>query len=612
MATKSIIKVDVDSTQFKEFYALYQEYEERLSHAPEEWKKIDTIAGETHAQFAAAAGLMSDAMLNATRYARELSESMRDAIDSQSEFGDQAERSSKALSDMSKHAKDVGKSVFGIGKFLMGMTGLNIGVSALSAFGLDKLAAHAVGNQREASGLGMTTGQYRAFDTDLGRYLNPDILGRVADAQNSYTGRFWLAQATGISPSKVTGMDPGALAAQMALKAHDWWASTPESKHTTEQLQGTGFLDFMSIDTMRRLHATPRSQLEVGQAQYRMDSQALNIGSGPTNAMYDFMRQVTLAGQKLETSLTDKLSLLAPSIGNLVSGLEKDAEILLNNIFTEKNVNDIAAGIDTFTKYMGSQEFRDGVVHFVDSIKSLADTVVGIAKALKPDDYSYLDQTIHPEKYTTETLPTGAVIPVLKDDPNTHPSMKNGISKTLRKNEIAVAVKTIAGTPDAKDVAAKLGYLEHKYDLPDGLLSATMHVESRGKLNAVSNKGALGPFQLEPGTAKQYGVTNPFDFGQSAEGAAHFYSDLFRKYGSNRDQIKLALAGYNWGPGNVDADLEERRKKGGDWLDHAPSETLNQIRQILERMSRNQGSMKLTVDNRAGANLVASTNAGSI
>lgn len=80
------------------------------------------------------------------------------------------------------------------------------------------------------------------------------------------------------------------------------------------------------------------------------------------------------------------------------------------------------------------------------------------------------------------------------------------------------------------------------------LLNAIMQVESGGNTNAVSKKGAQGPFQIMPATAQALGVTNPFDLGQARAGAAKYLGQLYQQFGGNADQ---AIAAYNAGPGAV-------------------------------------------------------------
>ena len=115
--------------------------------------------------------------------------------------------------------------------------------------------------------------------------------------------------------------------------------------------------------------------------------------------------------------------------------------------------------------------------------------------------------------------------------------------------------------------------LESQYGLPAGLLDSVWNTESsRGDPNRMrSPKGALGHFQFMPGTARQYGVADPYDLTQSATGAAKMYSDLLK---SNGGDLNKALAGYNWGQGNVNS-------KG---MQNAPKETRDYIAKVRSQM----------------------------
>lgn len=115
-----------------------------------------------------------------------------------------------------------------------------------------------------------------------------------------------------------------------------------------------------------------------------------------------------------------------------------------------------------------------------------------------------------------------------------------------------------------------LNSLEQQNGLPPGTLAAMMQRESGGNPNAVSPKGAIGSFQFMPQTAQQYGIdpTNP---DQSAQAAAQMMGQLRQKYNGD---MPSALAGYNWGQGNVD-------RQG---LQNAPPETQNYIQNIMGKI----------------------------
>ena len=79
------------------------------------------------------------------------------------------------------------------------------------------------------------------------------------------------------------------------------------------------------------------------------------------------------------------------------------------------------------------------------------------------------------------------------------------------------------------------------------LLAAQLYAESNFNPFARSHAGAQGIAQFMPGTARAYGLDNPFDPEQAINAQAHMMRDLLRQFSS----VPLALAAYNAGPGAV-------------------------------------------------------------
>ena len=75
-----------------------------------------------------------------------------------------------------------------------------------------------------------------------------------------------------------------------------------------------------------------------------------------------------------------------------------------------------------------------------------------------------------------------------------------------------------------------------------------MIVESAYQPDAVSSAGAQGLAQLMPGTARDLGVTDPFDPAQNVAGGGAYIAQMLARY----EDVRLALAAYNAGPGRVD------------------------------------------------------------
>jgi len=81
------------------------------------------------------------------------------------------------------------------------------------------------------------------------------------------------------------------------------------------------------------------------------------------------------------------------------------------------------------------------------------------------------------------------------------------------------------------------------------LLAAQIHAESNFNPFARSPAGAQGIAQFMPGTARAYGLSDPFDAAQAIDAQARMMRDLLRRFAS----VPLALAAYNAGPGRVAA-----------------------------------------------------------
>ena len=104
-------------------------------------------------------------------------------------------------------------------------------------------------------------------------------------------------------------------------------------------------------------------------------------------------------------------------------------------------------------------------------------------------------------------------------------------------------------------------------DTVEKMTPAVIKTESGGNPKAVSSKGAQGLMQLEPGTAKDLGVKDPFNPEENKAGGQKYLKQLLDKYQDPR----TALIAYNWGPGNVD-------KHG---VDKAPSSSKSYADKIL-------------------------------
>lgn len=115
------------------------------------------------------------------------------------------------------------------------------------------------------------------------------------------------------------------------------------------------------------------------------------------------------------------------------------------------------------------------------------------------------------------------------------------------------------------------------------LIPAIIAGESNWDTKAVSPKGAQGPMQLMPAAQKEMGVTDPFDVTQNVRGGTGYYAKMLERYKGNE---ALALAAYNWGPGNVDS-------VKGD-LGKMPESVQTYVKTTLQRASGGGGAPAAT------------------
>jgi hypothetical protein len=101
------------------------------------------------------------------------------------------------------------------------------------------------------------------------------------------------------------------------------------------------------------------------------------------------------------------------------------------------------------------------------------------------------------------------------------------------------------GTPYAEIIAAAA----EAHGVDPLLVRALIQVESGYRPRARSPRGAMGLMQLMPSTAREYNVRHPFEPKANIEAGIKHLKTLIDRFG---DDVGLALAAYNAGPGAVE------------------------------------------------------------
>jgi Rod binding domain-containing protein len=122
------------------------------------------------------------------------------------------------------------------------------------------------------------------------------------------------------------------------------------------------------------------------------------------------------------------------------------------------------------------------------------------------------------------------------------------VKKPERFIEVNPAPKKIKQDRILSDFGEHINEAAKLTSLDPALIYSVIKVESNGDPQAVSGAGAKGLMQLADTTAGDYGVSRVFDPGENIRAGSKYLANLIDRYGD----LKLALAAYNAGPGNVD------------------------------------------------------------
>lgn len=542
MANKPIISINIDDANFAKFKTMFDDYTAKVKEAPDMWNKVNVASGK--------ANLGLKTMLG-------------------------------SMTGISKAFESISKSVISIGKW--GVTAGALG-AATGLFGVDKLAGSVFNSQRQARGSGVSIGQLKSFGVNLGRYVDPSALSTVANARNDLTQQ-WAFRAMGIGANQENSEGNFQLTLDMIKRAKAIWDAGPK---TQQYAQARGLTQFFTMDDLRRLGATPDSELNTATLKSQQDTTAFGLSDKVAGQWAKLSVQLDRAGVSIETSLIKGLTDLTGPLGSLSSATTSAISSILGSQGFKWAIDETAVGIGDFAKWISSPFFKTDLTAFSNGIKILGQDLLVALKyfGLIPGTASTqqapgISQGV---AGAVANSPGGKIVP-----PGWGPAIgylltgPNGMKKNYP-------------VPSKSDFSA----VDDMFGLPNGTTLALAHAENGSVLrnNLTSPAGAQGLMQLMPDTQKQYGVSNPFDPIQSAVAAGAMMRDLRHKY--KNDPWK-AVAAYNWGESNLDRDIAAN---GKNWFRYAPHETRVEVRRFLHNLP----SVRVIVTAPPAHNVAVTTN----
>jgi Phage tail lysozyme len=347
MATKSVIEIDVLDEKFKAFANAFAKYQETLKKMPSDWQKVNSAAISGSASVA-------KNIAQATKNQKDLNKAVGD-----SSFG--FRNAARLTGDI---AKNLASGAISIAKWLsLGAVG--------GGFGLGGIAAAASSSLKQAQGLGITTGQLRAANVNLGRYIDPtSVLSNIADIQSDLSRRQILTRL---------GAREGQNAAQMLSTVMKNAVQQFRAGGETQQYaEAMGLTQVFSMQELRTMSAN-FEDLDKSAKRLERDFSALAVDPADSKAWQDFFVELKRSGNLIETSFINNLVKLTPQLTNLSASVANAIDGFLGSEEVKQKLDDLA-------KYLGSQEFKDAARDFIDGLKELANAVVSIVSAI-PQTY---------------------------------------------------------------------------------------------------------------------------------------------------------------------------------------------------------------------------------
>ena len=611
VTAKSVFSVDVNDEQFKAFLETLKEYRTIVAELPDAWKTVGEASEKASSESQEGFQILTAALLavgtglnNQLQSIHGINAGISDQLKTMHKLRQQASQTSGVFGTMAKHtkniARDLKKSTVSLLKLgaLIGTGGL--GIAGLlgfgSFFGIEKLAQSAYSIRRSSQGLDVTPAEQQAFSINYERYFDPTtVLTNVANAKNNLQDR-WAFGALGIND--VDQQDAAQLSIEATIKAKKLLNTLgPHGLLNKQWADATGLSTFFSLSDLRRLQATPLAALEKSQAQTASDTKSFTLSPNAllnwTNFNTELQRSATLLKDRLIVdlnNLTGPLTNLTKAVSDVLAGA-------LGNPALKKDINDLASALEKFAGFVGTPQFADDVKNFVTGVSTMGDALISVVTWLG-DKFPHLFESPEGPKTPAarQAQAEAQKIPIGK-----RPYPKNPDNQIFSLNLGGLVGLGDRGAVGNWNFAAPA----KMYDIDPRLLKNIKLLESgtRGFVPD-SATGAQGVFQMEPGTAREYGVKDPYDVGQEAYGAASYLNALLTQFHNN---VKAAAAAYNWGPGKLTAEMH---KYGKDWFSHLPAgvqDYANKAAKGVYSDGRSANSLTVNVNNATGGSAIVST-----
>lgn len=371
MTVKSILDVEVRG--FSAFAAQYDKYQKALKSQPAAWKLVNEKIDGSVSSFEKLVSKMAAA--NVQEKLRAKAQETADKL---------TRTSAERWSAMARSSREFASNIKGATVDLLrwgAITGVISGLlGAGGLFGIDRLALGVAGTRRSSFGLGTGYGEQRAFGANFGRLVDPDqFLSSVAGAKTDVTKRVGLIGA-GLSEKEIAG--DTATTAVALLRRLKSIADSTDPKLYGQVIQARRLDQFVGPEDLQRLRATSGKEYDQLVAGFGRDRGKFDLPADVAKKWQDFTTQMGRAGQGIENVLVKGLVGLVPGLTKLSESVERAIGTLLSSDKLRGWIDKLGDGLETFAKYVGTDEFQDNVKGFVTGVGKVASAVAWLVGKL--------------------------------------------------------------------------------------------------------------------------------------------------------------------------------------------------------------------------------------
>lgn len=529
MVTKPVLEVPVDDANFKAFAAHFEKFRDQLAKTPGAWAGVNK---EMRASFeSATAAMLAQSEVNRSSLAADRERARRE------------KESSSYWEKIAERSKSFTANVMNAGRALLTMTRLTAEIGGLvgigGLWGLGSLAGSIGSGRRTSQGLDIGTGSRLAFGLNYGRIVDSNSLLSGVNESLHDPSQLYRLYAAGLSSKDIAGKDTGAVSAQLMDRYRDLALRT-DPRMLGAVLKAHG--DLIGLQDFERLRSLSPEEYASIRGGYGRDKGSLALSDATQRKWQEFDVQLERAGINVKNALVTGLTPLIPALERLSIASVKLLTQFLDWADKSGAVDKFAKAITDFAGYLTSKDFSEKVKTFETDVVALA---VAAHKGL-------------------------VALGIVQENPTSSAEARQRADDPNSKGNVLQRMKSGLATDSAEVFGPWV-------DLLPGIAKTESNNGDPRWMHSYGKDGRLlasGKYGLSPGVAKYYGV-DPMNDDQARHGSALYLGDLAKHYGGD---VPKMLAAYNWGPGNLDKDIN---RYGGDWFKHLPQETEKYVRKIL-------------------------------